>query len=173
MFDQILYDPEKFRDMSSAPKDGTVVWLINPGMRNTGFLPVKAAWNSEKNEWIGKYTDYVVAPNEWCPVVVREDEPRAWTKEEVCDKFVKHLMVAAREWANYPNKTPLERTEGLVHTMLATIDGCSLGIPALDLVPQPHEEDKEFHISEGENYFENEAFNDCTSLRYLINKHKN
>lgn len=173
MFDQVFYDPEKFFDMSSAPKDGTLVWLTNPTMRANKFVPVKASWNSEKNEWIGKYTDYVVTPDAWCPVVVREDEPRAWTKEELCDRFVKHLMVAAREWANCPDKTPLERTEGLVHTVLATIDGCSMMFPTLNLVPDPHDEDKEYNISEGFNYFDKEPINDCISLRYLINKHKN
>lgn len=165
---QIFYN-ENFRDIASAPLDGTMVWLSNSAMRNTKMNPVKARFNGEY--WIGHITDYLVVPDKWHPI--EETVGRAWTSEELCDNFVKHLMVAAKYWAMQPDMTTLERTEGLVHSVLATIDGCTLNFPSLNLVPAPHESDKEYLLSEGENYFEEVPFNENTPLRYLMSKHPN
>lgn len=170
IMDFIKYDARTFLDVVCAPKDGTMVWLTNPNMRANGMHPVKARYVN--GQWLGHITNYVIGPDQWHPVAVRPDEPRAWTSDELCKKFVKQIEIIAREWARYPDKTPLERTEGMAHSVLALIDGCTLVFPAINLVPSPHDEDKAFHISEGENFFEKTAFNDSTSLRYLLNKDK-
>src|SRR6476661_4630956 len=54
---------------------------------------------------------------------LKMSEPRAYTVEEVRDKFISHLQNLARYWANLPHKTPLERTEGMLHSVLVTLDG--------------------------------------------------
>jgi hypothetical protein len=47
---------------------------------------------------------------------------------------------------------------------LAMFDGCSMGIPALNITPSPAPEDKEFHRSEGENWWDPVVINDDSSL---------
>ena len=89
-------------------------------------------------------------------------EPRAWTVEETRDHFLNHLADMAQYWADLPNKTPRERCNGLIHSVLAMVDGCSMDIPAIDMQMAPHPEDKAYFISQGENYYEPELlFNDC------------
>lgn len=96
-------------------------------------------------------------------------EPRAWTAEEAREKFINHLKCIARYWANLPDQTPLERTEGMLFSVLVTLDGGSGGMPAFDLIPCPHPEDKEFCISEGENYYDRIVINDCQLHEMLYN----
>lgn len=96
-------------------------------------------------------------------------ESRAYTAEEVREQFLSHLRNLARYWADLPNKTPLERTEGMLFSVLTTIDGGTLAVPAMDLIPLPHPEDKEYFISEGENYYEPVVINDC-QLHELVYK---
>jgi hypothetical protein len=43
---------------------------------------------------------------------------------------------------------------GTVFSILSMIDGATLDLPAFDLACAPHDEDREYHISEGANYFE-------------------
>lgn len=87
--------------------------------------------------------------------------PRAYTSEEVRDQILDHLRDLVDYWADpdiakgYDTK---ERLSGLAFSILATLDGCS-DLPAFTLVPCPHEDDKEFHISEGENYFDSTPVN--------------
>jgi hypothetical protein len=65
----------------------------------------------------------------------------------------------ARYWAGLDGSnvesdaTPLDRTSGFAHSLLAAIDGCSMGVPAFTLIPSPHPDDRAYHIAEGENYF--------------------
>ena len=80
--------------------------------------------------------------------------PRPYTAEEVRDMLLEHSVALARYWADQPNMTAYQRCEGVVFSMLAMLDGGSAGLPGFVLIPQPHESDKEFHISEGENWFE-------------------
>lgn len=79
---------------------------------------------------------------------------RPWTSEEMKDEFLRLLIGLADEWARYPDKSPRERCRGLAFSILATIDGDSIAMPAIDLVLRPHEEDKEYHQEQGENWIE-------------------
>jgi hypothetical protein len=54
---------------------------------------------------------------------------------------------------------------------MVTIDGGSMGCPAMELIPSPHPEDRDFHISEGENWWEPVVINDC-QLHELLNKYR-
>lgn len=80
-------------------------------------------------------------------------EARAWTAEEMKERFLRLLLATADEWARYPSKTPQERCEGLAVSMLATFDGEG-DLPAVDLVLRPHENDKEYHQGLEENWIE-------------------
>ena len=90
-----------------------------------------------------------------------EDEPREYTVDETADMFVKHLMGLADYWANSverekgeSQKAWRQRThEGLIHSVLATIDGNSVDLPGFRLIPMGTEEDRSYLIGEGENYF--------------------
>jgi len=87
---------------------------------------------------------------------------RAYTEEEVRDEFLAHIRYLARYWATTPDRqTPLERCQGLAFSILNIFDGTS-GLPAFDIVLSPHPDDKAFHQSEGENWYDpGMMINDC------------
>jgi hypothetical protein len=101
-------------------------------------------------------------------------EPRVYTHNEIREMFVKHLKAMAGYWATTKLDQPFNsveeeikyRCEGVVHSALATIDGCSLGIPGFMMVPYPAPEDKEYHVKEGSNYFPDppENFEDAVDI---------
>jgi hypothetical protein len=87
-------------------------------------------------------------------------EPRAFTPDEIRDQLIAHVRGMARYWAgldgsNVPEDyTPLQRTMGLSHSILAMLDGCSMDLPAFKLVADPHPDDKEFLRAENSNWYE-------------------
>jgi hypothetical protein len=87
---------------------------------------------------------------------------RAYTAEEVREQLLAHIRHLARYWATIPDRqTPLERCEGLAFSILNIFDGTS-SLPAFDIVLSPHPDDKAFHQSEGENWYEpGMMINDC------------
>jgi hypothetical protein len=90
-------------------------------------------------------------------------ETRAFTEDEVREKFVGHVRMLIDYWTNETHKqTVKERLEGLAHSMLATIDGCSMGLPSFILAPNPHPDDKKYHEELGDNHWPvNEAEINC------------
>lgn len=82
----------------------------------------------------------------------RTEEPRAKTAEEMRNAFLQQIAGLARYWASLPNKTKAEAVDGVVFSILVLLDGGSGGMPAHNVIPAPHPEDKDFHISEGENW---------------------
>jgi hypothetical protein len=50
------------------------------------------------------------------------------------DELMKHLAGIAKYWADIDDKTPLERCNGVVFSILSTIDGCSGWVDAINLV---------------------------------------
>lgn len=95
-------------------------------------------------------------------------DPRAITAKEGAVQFLSHMAGLARYWATVDQpdgpKTPLERCNGLVFSILATIDGSSSDLPALNLVPAPHADDRDYCISVGENYWTPEPINADVTL---------
>jgi hypothetical protein len=92
-------------------------------------------------------------------------ESRAHTAEEAQKMFLDQARSIARYWANLQGKTPRERCEGVVFSMLVMIDGGSAGLPAFDLVACPHPDDEKFHREEGENFWQDGmAINSNTQL---------
>lgn len=79
-------------------------------------------------------------------------EAREYTTAEVKAKFLAYMWTLIDYWdANKPNKR--EALEGLAFSILSTIDGDSLELPGFLLLPNPHEDDKEYMQSHGENWF--------------------
>lgn len=78
---------------------------------------------------------------------------RAFTAKEAREKFLSIAREKASFWAALPDKTPEERCNGLVSSMLAIFDGITDGMPAVDLVLRPHSDDTRYRQTMGENYF--------------------
>jgi hypothetical protein len=83
---------------------------------------------------------------------VDDSEPRAKTAEEVRKEILDHFRVMVDYWAHLDGKTKAEALDGLMFSVLVTLDGGS-GLPAFDLVCSPHPDDEEFLRSEGENWY--------------------
>lgn len=87
-------------------------------------------------------------------------EPRAYTADEVRDQIIEHVWTMARYWAgldgsNVPaDATPLDRTTGLAHSLLVTLDGSTMNLPAFKLVPDPAPEDEAYLKGEGQNWYD-------------------
>ena len=80
---------------------------------------------------------------------------RAHTKEEMREMFLHQCREAAFFWSRVEGRTPREMCDGVVFSMLNIIDGMSCGFPAaIDLVMQPHPDDKKYNISNDENWVE-------------------
>jgi hypothetical protein len=81
--------------------------------------------------------------------------PRAYTSEEVTKQFLESVAHRIHYWQTQPNCGTMEdRVAGVVHSVFAILDGRTLPLPAFDLVPAPCDGDKEYHIDNGENYYD-------------------
>jgi hypothetical protein len=93
------------------------------------------------------------------------DKPRAFTEEEACQTFIDSIRGIINYWDSEPRATGMQRKEfceSVVLSILILFDGTSTQMPALDIVLRPHESDKQFHIDEGENWYEDGmVINDC------------
>ena len=89
-------------------------------------------------------------------------EPRAYTADEVRQQLLDHMRAISRYWAKQPDQTVAEKCDGLCFSILNIFDGTSMGLPAMDISLSPHEDDKEFNRSEGDNWYEpGQVINDC------------
>lgn len=88
--------------------------------------------------------------------------PRAYTEEEARDIFLERVRHLSEYWAEVPDKTPRERCDGLVFSILNVFDGTSGWHPALNISLSPHPDDMHFHQTEGSNWYEpGMVINDC------------
>lgn len=79
-------------------------------------------------------------------------KPRQYTEDEVREMFLRHVWLMIDYWdANKQDKR--EAMEGLAFSILTTLDGCAMALPGFAVIPQPHPDDKQFCIGEGENWF--------------------
>ena len=79
---------------------------------------------------------------------------RAYTKEEVRTRLLGYFKELAQYWARQGDITDLAKCEGAIFSVLVALDGESMELPAFDVVLRPHPEDKDYHISEGKNWYE-------------------
>jgi hypothetical protein len=83
------------------------------------------------------------------------DTPREYTPDEVRDELMRTIWAAVSYWEKLPEKqvhTVRERLSGLAFSILATLDGCG-AMPAFSVTPVPHESDKDYFQSQGENWY--------------------
>lgn len=87
---------------------------------------------------------------------------REYTTQEILEKFSNRTRNLIKYWATLdinpeyiqPGETEIHyRLEGLAHSIMAGIDGCAIDIPGFMLIPVGTTEDRDFHISEEENYY--------------------
>jgi hypothetical protein len=89
-------------------------------------------------------------------------KPKAYTPEEVREMFLDQLRATKEYWLNETRvETESERMDGLVFSILNIIDGSTCNLPAFDLIPSPHESDKDYLTSIGEKHFTKEVINNC------------
>lgn len=79
---------------------------------------------------------------------------REYTEEEIREKFIKHIWSIIRYWKNESRAQTIdEKMEGLAFSILVMLDGESGDMPKFVVSPDPHPDDKDYHIENGENYF--------------------
>jgi hypothetical protein len=95
-----------------------------------------------------------------------------YTKEEMREMFLAHCQSIAFYWSQLEDKTPRERCDGVVFSMLNIFDGCSGGFPCgINLVMDPHPEGKESTSLNGEYWVEpGQVINDDVMLHELFVK---
>jgi len=72
------------------------------------------------------------------------------------EMFLAQCRTTAFYWSRVEDKTPREMCDGVVFSILNIIDGMSGGFPAaINLVMEPHPDDKEYCISNDEKWVEN------------------
>lgn len=80
--------------------------------------------------------------------------PAHYTAEEARGKVLDHMRGLAQYWSSESHgKTERERMEGLCFSILAMLDGCSMGLPAMDLTLLPHPSDEQYCKDNGERWF--------------------
>jgi hypothetical protein len=78
---------------------------------------------------------------------------REITEAEASDRVMRYIATISKYWADLPDKTPLERCNGLAFSLLNIFDGTTVALPKLGLVVRPHPDDKAFHEEEGTDYY--------------------
>lgn len=88
--------------------------------------------------------------------------PRAFSPQEVQQQLLKHFCTLIEYWNSEnnsnvpPEYSSRQRMEGLVHSILVTLDGGSAVLPAFDIIPLPQPEDKQYYLERGQNWYEEE-----------------
>lgn len=77
------------------------------------------------------------------------------TTEEIREEFVKHVwnMIAYWDQQVGGEADTRRKMEGLAFSILSTLDGSSASLPGFIVAPHPHEDDKEYMIQNGEDYY--------------------
>lgn len=91
--------------------------------------------------------------------------PRALTPDEVRTKVLDHMRDLVKYWAGVEGKSVEDRISGALFSTLSMLDGCSY-LPAFDLVAKPCSGDKEYLISVGEDWIEDETRVSCQLHEY-------
>lgn len=76
------------------------------------------------------------------------------TEDEVRQRFLEHVWGMVDYWERETRATTMrERLEGLAFTLLSTLDGCAMDLPAFIVAPCPHPDDKAFNQGEGDDWW--------------------
>lgn len=90
----------------------------------------------------------------------KKDDSREMTTEEVRDQFLNHLRCMINYWATIPAEQnvsnqddSLWRVSGVVFSVLVALDGSAVSLPGFIVAPDPHPDDKKYHIENQENWW--------------------
>lgn len=93
---------------------------------------------------------------------------RPFTEKEVRSVFLDQVRCLVQYWSEQEGSKE-DCCQGVAFSIMNIFDGCSGGLPAFDIIVRPHPDDKQFHIDEDENYFEDGMLvNDCMLHEILI-----
>lgn len=82
------------------------------------------------------------------------DEPRAYTKEEVREQFLKLIWDCINHWEKDERTLPTrDKLKGLAFSILVILDGESANLPGFLVKPSPQETDEEYHKNQGKNWY--------------------
>jgi hypothetical protein len=94
---------------------------------------------------------------------VTKDGPRAWTKEEMRERLFRHIWSAIDFWAKEAKReNTRDLLSGVVHSVLALLDGSAIGAPGMAIIPFPHKDDEAYHKANGENWWPRPEHRDLT-----------
>ena len=75
------------------------------------------------------------------------------TEDEIRTEFLNHIRHLVNYWDKVDKPTSKEKLEGLAFSILAMLDGCSGDICGFIVAPSTHEDDKQYNIDNGEDYY--------------------
>lgn len=99
---------------------------------------------------------------------------RPYTEKELCENLIHHIHMLIDYWDNKP-ETSKNKLHGLAFGILAAIGSESMAVPCkYKLVADPPPEDKEYNISNNDNYVEPGMVinNDC-KLHHIFIRQRN
>lgn len=76
-----------------------------------------------------------------------------YTQKQVQEMFLNHCKDLVDYWANIKRDNVKELLQGLLFSILVTLDGEDGTLPAFELIPAPHPDAKEYHEDKGEDYW--------------------
>lgn len=95
------------------------------------------------------------------------NKPRAYTKQEVRNFLYAQMKAIATDCANEKRRPDVQdKIELAMFSLLALFDGSCISMPGFDLVLRPHPEDKQYHIDQGQHYFEDGMVINDTELHH-------
>jgi len=82
-------------------------------------------------------------------------KPREYTEEETREKFLRHIWMILEHCLKNDEQMPntQHKMEVFMHSFLAALDGCSLDIPPFIVAPIGSDENTEYFVKHGENFY--------------------
>jgi hypothetical protein len=104
-------------------------------------------------EWIDKnYCLYYPPEEVSIPDMPDPLAPREMTEDEVRERVYDHFNVLIDYWFK-TGQGKRDALDGIVFSIMSTIDGCAGDMPRFIFAPDPHPEDKDFHKAQGEDWY--------------------
>lgn len=75
------------------------------------------------------------------------------TEDEVRTEFLNHIRHLVKYWEKVDDRDCKGKLEGLAFSILAMLDGTSVDICGFIVAPSTHEDDKQYYIDNGEDYY--------------------
>ena len=80
--------------------------------------------------------------------------PRQYTDDEIKEIFLQHIWEILYYWENLKEAPAVhDKLTGLAFSILAMLDGCAGMIPAFQVIPMPHPDDKQFAVNNHDNWY--------------------